>query len=134
MLHQIKDTFTVPEDFDLEEFMRPSFGVFQGKPVKIRVSFARDIAGYITEQVWHESQKVQELDDGSVIFEAEVAGTDEIKFWIMNWGSKALVLEPASLREEIRSEAQAMLQSYTSATDVRTTSVREPGETSHIYR
>ena len=65
--------------------MRPSFGVFQGKPVKIRVWFAPDIAGYITEQVWHESQKVQELDDGSVIFEAEVAGTDEIKFWIMTF-------------------------------------------------
>jgi len=29
MLHQTKETFEVPEDFSLEEFIRPSFGVFQ---------------------------------------------------------------------------------------------------------
>jgi predicted DNA-binding transcriptional regulator YafY len=91
-------------DFNLEEFMRPSFGVFQGEHVKVRVGFAPDITGYVTEKVWHQSQKIHELDDGSVIFEADVADTDEVKFWIMNWGSKALVLEPKSLRDSIRSE------------------------------
>jgi len=40
--------------------------------------------------------------------EAEVAGTDEIRFWVMNWGSHAEVLEPKSLRSEIRAEAEAM--------------------------
>jgi hypothetical protein len=34
MLHQTKDAFKVPEGFDFEEFLRPSFGVFQGEPVK----------------------------------------------------------------------------------------------------
>jgi len=38
--------------------------------------------------------------------EAEVAGTDEIKFWVMNRGSHSLVLDPESLREEIRTEAE----------------------------
>ncbi|MBW2342879.1 MAG: WYL domain-containing protein [Deltaproteobacteria bacterium] len=31
MLHQTKDTFVIPEDFNLEEFIGPSFGVFQGE-------------------------------------------------------------------------------------------------------
>jgi len=35
----------------------------------------------------------------------------------MNWGFKALLIEPASLREEIRSEAQAMVESYRSEPD-----------------
>ena len=52
-------------------------------------------------------------NDGSVIFEAEVAGTEEIKFWVMSWGSKALVLEPESLREELRAEAKAMAENTT---------------------
>ena len=38
---------------------------------------------------------------------------DEIKFWIMNWGSHALVIEPESLRDEIVAEAEAMLGKYT---------------------
>ena len=47
--------------------------------------------------------------DGSIVFEAEVAGTEEIKYWVMSWGSKAQVLEPESLREEIRAESEALL-------------------------
>jgi predicted DNA-binding transcriptional regulator YafY len=125
MLHQTKDSFTVPEDFDLEEFVRPSFGVFQGAPVRVKVWFAPDIAGYITEKVWHETQKIQELDDGSVIFEAEVAGLDEIKFWIMSWGANALVLKPKSLRDNIRSEAIVMLENYSTASEDAGKLVRE---------
>jgi hypothetical protein len=34
-----------------------------------------------------------------------VAGTDEIRFRIMGWGSKAEVIEPESLREDIQTEA-----------------------------
>ncbi len=38
--------------------------------------------------------------------------SEEIKFWIMSRGSKALVLEPESLEEEIRSETLAMVEKY----------------------
>jgi len=119
MLHLTKDTFEVPEDFNLDDFMGQSFGVFQGEPIHIKVWFSPDVAGYIQEKIWHESQKIEPLEDGSVIFEAEVAGSDEIKFWIMNWGSKAEVLEPETLRVEIREEAEAMLEKYRAVTNLK---------------
>ncbi|MEA3359398.1 MAG: WYL domain-containing protein [Thermodesulfobacteriota bacterium] len=97
MLHQTKYIFKVPENFSFEEFVGASFGVFQGEPINIRVWFSSDVSGYIKEKIWHESQKIYPQDDGSIIFEAEVAGTDEIKFWIMSWGSNAQVLESLCL-------------------------------------
>ena len=112
MLHQTKDAFEIPEDFSLDEFVGPSFGVFQGEPIKIKIWFSPDVAGYIKEKIWHESQKVEQQSDGSIIFEAEVAGTEEIKFWIMSWGAKAEVLEPESLKDEIREEAEVILERY----------------------
>ena len=112
MLHETKDTFEVPEDFNLEQFMGLSFGVFKGEPVRVRIWFSPEVAGYIREKIWHESQEIHQQDDGSIIFEAEVAGTQEIKFWVMSWGSHALVLEPESLRDEIRAEAEAMYHRY----------------------
>lgn len=112
MLHQTKEVFEIPENFDIREFMRASFGVFMGEPVKVRIWFSEEIAGYIKEKIWHESQRIHEQKDGSIIFEAEVAGTDEIKFWILIWGSKAIVLEPETLKEEIRYEAAKMLEKY----------------------
>jgi len=112
MLHQTRETFKVPEDFNLDDFMGSSFGVYQGPPVHIKVWFHPDVAGYIKEKIWHESQKIHQQDDGSIIFEAQVAGTDEIRFWIMTWGSNAEVLKPESLREEIRAEAERMAKRY----------------------
>lgn len=112
MLHTTEEHFDIPSDFDLNALMQRSFGVFQGAPVKVKIRFEKKIAGYIREKVWHGSQKIREQKDGSVIFEAEVSGTDEVKFWVMSWGSRALVLEPASLREEIRSECALTLDQY----------------------
>ena len=70
------------------------------------------MAGYIKEKIWHESQEIHPQEDGTLIFEAEVAGTDEIKFWIMSWGSHALVLEPEFLRDEIKAEAERISERY----------------------
>jgi predicted DNA-binding transcriptional regulator YafY len=112
ILHLTKDSFVIPEDFNLDDFMRPSFGVFQGEPIKVKIWFHTDVAGYIKEKIWHESQEIHPQDDGSIIFEAEVAGTEEIRFWIMSWGSKAEILEPESLRDEIREEAEVILERY----------------------
>jgi len=39
-------------------------------------------------------------------------GPDKIRFCIMTWGSKAEVLEPESLREEIRAEAEKSVKRY----------------------
>ena len=119
MLHQTKEEFQVKEGFDFEDFVGLSFGVFQGEPAKVKVWFAPDVAGYIKEKVWHESQQIHEKKDGSVILEAEVAGTDEIKFWIMSWGSQALVLEPGSLRQQIRAEAEQIVAGYQKSQDTR---------------
>jgi predicted DNA-binding transcriptional regulator YafY len=106
------ETFEMPEDFTVEDFMRTSFGVFHGKPRNVRIRFAAEIAGYISEKIWHATQTITPQKDGSILFEARVAGTDEIKFWVMSWGAKAQVLSPESLRNEIISEAEDTLRNY----------------------
>ena len=118
-LDRIKDlaitdeSFTTPEDFSIDEFMRSSFGVFHGEPIHVRIWFAPEIAEYIGEKIWHDSQRLESQSDGSVIFEAEVAGIEEIKYWVLKWGAKARVLAPDSLRDETHREVEAMLGNYT---------------------
>jgi predicted DNA-binding transcriptional regulator YafY len=100
--------------------MQSSFGVFQGEAVNVQIWFSSDVAGYIREKIWHESQQIHPQDDGSIIFEAEVAGTDEIKYWIMSWGSKTVVLSPETLREEIQEEAALLLKNYRKRSALKT--------------
>jgi predicted DNA-binding transcriptional regulator YafY len=64
-------------------------------------------------------QKITDQKDGSVIFEAEVAGTEEVKFCVLNWGPKALGVEPHLLRDEIRAEVGMMLEEYSKTIERR---------------
>jgi predicted DNA-binding transcriptional regulator YafY len=61
---------------------------------------------------WHPSQKNKKLKDGSLELSFEVAGTKEIKTWILGFGSLAKVLEPTSLVKEIKDELGKSLRSY----------------------
>ncbi|MCU0561993.1 MAG: WYL domain-containing protein [Desulfobacterales bacterium] len=106
------EPFELPEGLSIEDFLKSSFGVFHGPPTRVKIRFSKRIAGYITEKVWHPSQRVSARADGSVIFEVEVAGTEEIKHWVLKWGARAEVLAPPALRAEIRREAEAMLKVY----------------------
>jgi predicted DNA-binding transcriptional regulator YafY len=50
-LNLTDETFEMPEDFKVEDFMQTSFGVFQGKPQNVRIRFAAEVAGYISEKI-----------------------------------------------------------------------------------
>ena len=108
----LDEGFEMPEGFDAEEFMKSSFGVFQGKPVKVRIRFEAAVADYISERNWHPSQTIKPRSDGSIVFEAVVAGTREIKFWILQWGAQAEVLSPEELRQDLIRESAQMSAVY----------------------
>lgn len=106
------EIFEVPDNFNVENFMKASFGVFHGDTENVKIWFNAETAGYIKEKIWHATQKIHEQEDGSIIFEADVAGLDEIKFWIMQWGAGAVVLVPGSLRRKVHDEAENMMKAY----------------------
>jgi len=106
------ETFEIPSDFDLETYMQSPFKVIHDKPVKVTIRFDKKAAGYIKEKIWHHSQKIEPQKDGSIIFSAEVAGTEEVKHWVMSWGRQAEVLKPGFLREEIARELNDCLGKY----------------------
>lgn len=106
------ESFERPDDFNIEEFMGSSFGVFQGKPENVKIKFSKDVAEYIKEKNWHDTQKITQQEDGSVIFEADVAGLEEIRFWVLSWGANAVVLSPESLKISIKDEITKMTKNY----------------------
>ena len=109
-----EEHFELPQDFDANEFMQPSFGVFQGETVEVRIRFTQEVAGYIQEKIWHPTQTLSLEDDGSLIFSVQVAGIEEIKYWVLKWGASAEVLEPEALRCAMLTEIQRMTENYPS--------------------
>jgi len=119
MLKLTDRQFTVPEDFDFEDMMRASFGAFKGKPERVRIRFDKEVAGYVEERVWHSSQKLHPQNDGSLIFDADIAVNEELKTWILSWGPSAEVLQPQKLVDEIHGDILRMADKYSRTTPRR---------------
>jgi proteasome accessory factor B len=83
--------------------------------VRVRVRFHKSLTRYLLERRWHLSQKNKKLADGSLELSFEVAGTKEIKTWILGFGSLAKVLEPAELVKEVKEELGKALRGYARA-------------------
>ena len=104
------DTFAVRPDFDFEAYTRDSFGLMRDEVVTVSVRFRRDQAKYVRERLWHPSQTFEDHEDGSLTVTLRVAGTFEVKRWVLGFGAAAEVLEPASLRREIAAEARKIAE------------------------
>jgi predicted DNA-binding transcriptional regulator YafY len=89
-----------------------SLGVNQGTPEKIDVLFAAKIARYVRERVWHPSQELVELPDGSLRLTLHVVNDWAWKSWILGFGALATVTAPDSLAADITTELRAALENY----------------------
>lgn len=112
LLQKSGEKFTMPAAFDVREFLKHSFGVMQAELSQVVVRIDSSIARFVAEKKWHSSQKVQQNRDGSSDFTFEVAGTQELKRWVLGMGALAWVLEPRNLIEEILSDLERSLENY----------------------
>ena len=108
----LKETFTVPADFSIEDYMKDSFGVIHGKKQEVVVQFDKEVAGYIAERIWHHSQRIKKNRNGSITVTFTVAGSNEIKYWVLSYGSHAQVKKPKELRDAIKKDLALTLEKY----------------------
>jgi predicted DNA-binding transcriptional regulator YafY len=108
------EPYTIPPDFDANEFLGSSWGiVVEGEVKTIRLKInTPEIARIMEETVWHPSQVLEKQSDGSVIMTLRLTETVELYSWILGWGEQVEVLEPMELRQEIIETAKAMLEVY----------------------
>ena len=92
----------------MDEYLEGAWGIIRGDIVTVKVLFARSLARYIRDRLWHPTQKFRELDSGRLEMTLRVADTLEVRRWILGFGSEAEVLEPAALREALRRDAEAL--------------------------
>lgn len=108
-----EESYAIPADFDANEYFRGALGIaVEGQVQTIKLKFSPAIARLMEETIWHPSQTVKKLKNGSVVITLKVSNTYELVNWILGWGEKVEVLEPAELREEIMRSAQATAKIY----------------------
>jgi predicted DNA-binding transcriptional regulator YafY len=118
-LHRIRrialttDGYDIPADFDARSYFGAAFAIEKdGRPTEVAIRFGPRQARWIRERRWHRTARIEERLDGGCVLRLRVAGLGEVQRWVMQFGSEAEVLRPASLRRRVASDLGAALARY----------------------
>jgi len=107
------DTFPDPPEGVIEEALERAWGIIADQePVEVVLRFRPSVAGRVAETTWHPTQVTAGEPDGSLTWRATVAGTIEIRSWILAWGPDVEVLGPPTLRAEVAGLLEAAAAAY----------------------
>lgn len=111
------DYFKLPPDFDLEEHLGGSIGIFAAhQSLDFRIKISAVAASWVTEDPWHPRQQVEPQEDGSIILTVKAAHELEIIPRVLALGPEAEVLGPESCRQAIQARIQKMAAVYSQDT------------------
>lgn len=105
-LNVLEDRFTFPPDFNLQNH-RPE----EDRHVLVRIQAHLDIADKVKESINFYMETFEEHEEGLYVTFL-VRQPVDLLHWVLGWGADVVVLEPESLRNRVRDEAEKMMKRY----------------------
>lgn len=109
------EPFAIPDEFDSHEMLQYAWGIWRASgraPQVVRLRFTPAVAPRVRETTWHPSQKLSDLPDGGVEWEAQIAEWREMEPWVRGWGAEVEVLAPDDLRRSVIAAVRAAAERY----------------------
>ena len=112
----LDEWFKPPEDFDLQEHLTQSLGIFSrsGQTQDYRVWLSARAAPWVIEDPWHPEQTIEPQENGEAILTVQAAHELEIIPRVMGLGVEAELLGPESARETLAQKLQELARRYSS--------------------
>ncbi|MBL8153015.1 MAG: YafY family transcriptional regulator [Anaerolineae bacterium] len=104
-LQILKDTFILPADFHVQAENGDE------RRVVVRVVFDPAVSRWVMEDRNYYQVAAEKRSDGLLVSLLVRQETDVLQ-WLLGWGGHVRVLEPVSLRDRIRAEAEIVLRAY----------------------
>lgn len=112
-LQTAQTSFEKQKDFNVQEYRKEGFDLERSSQTyQVQLKFSPYQARWIREREWHPTQKIQEIEDGSVILFLTVQGLNDLKRWVLYHGGEVEVLEPQIFRQQIQNEIKKMMRIY----------------------
>ena len=114
-LDETAEEFELPKDFDAEAFFAENYGVFSGaniKAEKVVIRTYMPFTNYLRTLPLHHSQKELNSTADYTDFEFFLRPTLDFRLELLSQGNEVEVLQPESLRKEMKEEIIKMLDRY----------------------
>ena len=109
-----KKHFEIPSGFKPNEFFDKSMGVFASArtPYTVELLIDNEIGTYALERQWHDTQTVEQNEDGSVYVKFTTTQMPEVLRWVLGQGHTVKVLNPPELIDMVKAEVEKMRGMY----------------------
>jgi len=87
--------------FNLNDYIKQNFGMFTGETVAAKLEFDESLVSVVLDQFGTDTHLIK-ADNNRFIINANVSTSPVFLGWIFQFGDKAEILEPESLREAMR--------------------------------
>lgn len=110
----LDEWFELPEDFDLEEHLSRSVGIFSsdGEAKRFRLRLTEQAAAWVKEDPWHPQQRLEREEDGRFLLTVDAAHEMEILPRVLALGVNAELLSPVAARRQLRDMLHEMAGQY----------------------
>lgn len=99
------------EPFDVSDYVKSTFHMYSGKEDWIKIRFHNELVNVIIDKFGKEIEIKQDGNDYFIV-STKAKVSDGLRAWILSLGSKAQVLSPTHLVEDVRNEIQMIQQLY----------------------
>ncbi len=82
------DVYERPKEFDLQEWLSESFGVWREEPQDVVWRFLPEVADEAAGYVFHPKQETERLEDGSLMVRFRAGGRQEMEWYLVRWGDQ----------------------------------------------
>lgn len=106
----LKDSFEIADSFSIKEFMKNNLGLFHDDNYDLKLQIKKPFSKSVSEGNYAANQKITWIDDDTIIFEGQMSGKPDIIRWILGMRTSVTVMEPESLKEEIKEELKQMIE------------------------
>lgn len=122
-LHRLSDTRVLdetsatPADFDFTVYARSHGLKYRSRGrIELVVQFIREAAEHLRDTPLARDQVVREMEGGTwTEVTATVEDDETLRWWLLGFGCRVKVMQPQSLRDDLRKELEAAAGHYASA-------------------
>jgi predicted DNA-binding transcriptional regulator YafY len=108
----VTERFELPSNFNIDDYFQGEFGIFKSaERYKVVIDFDEKAAEYIRMRRVHPTQKLAATANG-IRLTMTVGNLTQLTSWVLEWGTRAKVVEPAELVERVKAELEGALKGY----------------------